>query len=238
MSEIKISEMIKKLRAEKGVCQETLASVCDVSMQAVSKWENGQSCPDITFLPLLAEYFGVSVDFLLTGERKEPENPEEDLISRLEKECKEDVLYIIQYRNGKILDKQQWSKACLENKNDAIRIRFEDEFQRQNAELHIEIWGDANIEAPDTRMDIIVGGNGICGTVQGNISANANVECTHIEGNVSAGCDVNCSDIEGSVAAGCNVNCSMIGGNAVAGCSISCETIGGNAKASGSIEYQ
>ncbi len=43
MSELKISEMIRELRTDRGISQETLADVCDVSMQAVSKWENGVS---------------------------------------------------------------------------------------------------------------------------------------------------------------------------------------------------
>lgn len=43
MREIKINEVIKELRTDKGISQETLANVCDVSMQAISKWENGVS---------------------------------------------------------------------------------------------------------------------------------------------------------------------------------------------------
>lgn len=42
-NEIKISEMIRQLRTDKGISQEMLADVCNVSMQAVSKWENGVS---------------------------------------------------------------------------------------------------------------------------------------------------------------------------------------------------
>jgi len=44
----------------------------DVTPQAVSKWENDISCPDITALPKLADYFGVSVDELLRGEASPP----------------------------------------------------------------------------------------------------------------------------------------------------------------------
>jgi len=44
----------------------------DVSSQAVSKWENEQSCPDISLLPKLAKLLGVSVDTLLTGEGEKP----------------------------------------------------------------------------------------------------------------------------------------------------------------------
>lgn len=67
--EIKIGEILKELRRSKGVSQENLAELCGVSMQAVSKWENGQSFPDITFLPKLAGYFQVTIDTLLLGRR-------------------------------------------------------------------------------------------------------------------------------------------------------------------------
>ena len=68
-----LSERILSLRKEKGLTQEALAQQLGVSFQAVSKWENGQSCPDIALLPLLAEVFGVSVDSLFG--RQAPEAP-------------------------------------------------------------------------------------------------------------------------------------------------------------------
>lgn len=43
MGELKVGEIIKELRGSKGISQEMLADVCGVSMQAVSKWENGVS---------------------------------------------------------------------------------------------------------------------------------------------------------------------------------------------------
>ena len=51
--------------------QEQLAEYMEVSPQAVSKWENDISCPDITALPRLAELFHITVDELLVGERKQ-----------------------------------------------------------------------------------------------------------------------------------------------------------------------
>ena len=48
-----------------GLTQDKLAEQLGVTAQAVSKWENEQSCPDITTLPKLAEIFGMSVDELL-----------------------------------------------------------------------------------------------------------------------------------------------------------------------------
>jgi transcriptional regulator with XRE-family HTH domain len=56
---------IAELRKEKGSTQAELAEFLGVSFQSVSKWENGTTMPDITFLPNLAEYFEISVDELL-----------------------------------------------------------------------------------------------------------------------------------------------------------------------------
>jgi len=53
--------------------QEALAELLGISAQAVSKWENDQTCPDIGLLPQLAEILGISVDTLLKGEQKQIE---------------------------------------------------------------------------------------------------------------------------------------------------------------------
>ena len=62
---------IAALRREKEWKQDELAEKLGVSPQAVSKWENDQTCPDISLLPLLAKILGVSVDELLTGKKEE-----------------------------------------------------------------------------------------------------------------------------------------------------------------------
>lgn len=56
---------LKKLRKEKNLTQEELAECLNVSPQTVSKWENNLSMPDITVLPLMADFFGISLDSLL-----------------------------------------------------------------------------------------------------------------------------------------------------------------------------
>lgn len=61
---MEIGNKIKSLRLEKSVTQEQLADVFGVSAQAVSKWENGITTPDIALLPKLSVYFGVTIDEL------------------------------------------------------------------------------------------------------------------------------------------------------------------------------
>lgn len=71
MEENQIGRQIAENRRVKGLTQEQLAEEFGVSPQAVSKWENGASCPDILILPQLADFFGITVDELLRGPRGE-----------------------------------------------------------------------------------------------------------------------------------------------------------------------
>ena len=68
--EITIGKRIAALRREKNLKQDDLAQMLEVSPQAVSKWENDQTCPDISLLPKLAKILGVSVDELLSGKQE------------------------------------------------------------------------------------------------------------------------------------------------------------------------
>lgn len=65
MKEINIAKTLVAKRREKGITQEELAAYIGVSKASVSKWETGQSYPDITFLPQLAAYFNISIDTLV-----------------------------------------------------------------------------------------------------------------------------------------------------------------------------
>lgn len=60
------AEKIILLRKKKGISQEELANKLNTSRQAVSKWENNQSTPDLEELVALSKYFNVTTDYLLT----------------------------------------------------------------------------------------------------------------------------------------------------------------------------
>lgn len=79
-----LGSRITECRKSKGITQDQLAEYMGVSSQAVSKWENDLSCPDITLLPRLADYFGITIDELLRGENNRavqviPEEERKDL---------------------------------------------------------------------------------------------------------------------------------------------------------------
>ncbi len=62
---IYIGENIRRLRLSRQITQEQLSVAMGVSCAAVSKWERGETLPDISLLPMLAHYFSVSIDELI-----------------------------------------------------------------------------------------------------------------------------------------------------------------------------
>ena len=61
-------DRLKELRLEKGISQNDLGKILNVSKMAISHWESGHSEPSITQLIMLANYFEVSVDYLVAKE--------------------------------------------------------------------------------------------------------------------------------------------------------------------------
>lgn len=72
-----LGKRIVSNRKRLGITQERLAEQLGITAQAVSKWENDQSCPDITMLPKLAEIFGITTDALLGITHPEQQKPPE-----------------------------------------------------------------------------------------------------------------------------------------------------------------
>lgn len=77
---IYLGENLKSFRKARGITQESFANYLGVSFQAVSKWERNDSYPDITMLPEIADFFGVSVDELLGVNRAKKESEITELI--------------------------------------------------------------------------------------------------------------------------------------------------------------
>lgn len=84
MREIRMDQMIVKMRKERGITQGELAKVMGVSKASVSKWETGGSFPDISLLPRLASYFRISIDELMAYSPQMPEKEINETFARLE----------------------------------------------------------------------------------------------------------------------------------------------------------
>ena len=79
------SNKLTLLRRETGISQETLAEICNVSRQSVSKWEKGICEPDIATLILLSRHFSITLDELLTAPVSEVEMEQAELDELLKK---------------------------------------------------------------------------------------------------------------------------------------------------------
>lgn len=78
-----IGNRITNARKEKGLTQEYLAEQLQVSRQAVSKWETGQSSPDTKNLIALSQLLGVSVEYLAIGTQKPPPQKPDHRLERI-----------------------------------------------------------------------------------------------------------------------------------------------------------
>ena len=77
MDQKKIGYFLKELRKEKGITQEKLAEQLGVAGRTVSRWETGSNMPDISLLVEIAEFFEVSIQEIINGERKSEKMNEE-----------------------------------------------------------------------------------------------------------------------------------------------------------------
>ena len=159
---IVLAANILKYRKKSGLSQDELAQKLGVTFQAVSKWENGKSAPDITFLPIMADIFGCYIDELFS---REIETEMHDDHSAQLPWHDDDVIRCVVYKGRKIL---QVSDKDIS---------------------HISFKMIGNALSVSSESDIIIEGNVTGGCVsKGNISVSGNItgECT-AKGSVIAG---------------------------------------------------
>ena len=108
-----LGENIRSLRIAKGITQEQFGYELGVSAQAVSRWENSATYPDITMLPVIADFFNVTLDELMgRGREFDPGEREAFLMSTQEK-----------YRRGEIADAiEAYHKMLQKYPNDAYLL--------------------------------------------------------------------------------------------------------------------
>lgn len=255
-----IGTIIMRLRKEHGMTQEQLANALGITFQAVSKWENGISSPDISTLPLLADLFEVSIDQLL-GRRElefssplpeeEPELPEEPQEGPEEPGEAGEVLPapVAADRQETGRDTLPWPDdetfyAVLYHGHQLLgylsgdaelapakkHFKFTYEGEAQN------VYSDFSVEiSGDVAGNVSAGEKLSCGDVGGSAEAGTSVECGDVDGDVHAGTFVECGDVDGHVFAGSNVSCSDVDGNVKAGGSVRCGDVSGSVVSGGSV---
>lgn len=106
MDQIKIGALLRDLRKEHNLTQEEIAAKFGVSQRSVSRWENGNTMPDISILIELADFYNVDLREILNGERK-AENMDADM--------KETLVMVADYtrEEKKKLAKSLIAKICV-----------------------------------------------------------------------------------------------------------------------------
>ena len=99
MDQVKIGILLKEMRKEKNLSQEQLAEKFYVSTRTISRWENGNTMPDISVMIELADFYGIDLRELLNGERKS---------DKMNKDMKETLGMVADYTKA---EKEQMIKA-------------------------------------------------------------------------------------------------------------------------------
>lgn len=231
-----MGSIIARLRREKGWTQEQLANELGISYQAVSKWENELSSPDISALPLLADLFGVSVDALFG--RESAAITEEALVPAPEAEAREetswdpsqpafhelpwpddeDTLHVVLFAGHRLIGRDG---------GEHIFSKKQVTFQYEGPVLNIESDFAVTVEG-DVQGSVTAGGDVQCDTVGGNVEAGGDVRCDAVGGDVRAKGDVSCDAVGGNVEACGDVSCDDVYGNVNAGGDVSCDEVSGS----------
>lgn len=226
-----LAQNICNLRKQSGLTQEALADRLGLTFQAVSKWENFQSSPDIQLLPRLAEIFQVSVDRLFGLEKPEPVEKERSHQTVGAGTAATETQELPWQDDGNLRVVLYKGRTLLQS-DDAEAPKMV--FRYEGAALNVE--SRVSVECGNVEGNVHAGQDIRCGEVGGGANAGRDVLCFDVQGDAGAGRDVQCSDVDGSVTAGQDVRCGNVGGDAGAGRNITCAEVGGSVSAMGHVE--
>ena len=198
------AEIIVNRRKTLGLTQEGLAQKLGVTNQAVSKWESGQSCPDLALLPRIADLFGITIDELFGREPKAVAFPAQPPFPWPD----DGVLRVLLYAGH---------TRVYGPVEGADEIHFCYEGPALNIESAVSVYCD------DVMGNVTAGGSVNCDDVYGSISAQGSVNCDDVKGDIRAGGNVTCDCAEGDIHAGGNVQVDEASGDIHAGGSVYCD---------------
>ena len=221
-----LCEKISELRKGCNMTQEALATRLGITFQAVSKWENGVSCPDIILLPELAGIFGVSVDELFGRQAV--------IAPQSVAEPRTDDSVAGQPVSADRRTAQSGSAGSMPWPDDG-KLRVVVYLGHRLAESYDNHLGDIEFHYDGEALNVESRCSITCGDIQGNAKATVDIQCDNIGGSATAGCDIHCDEIGGDATAGCDINCDVISGGANAGADIRCDTIEGDVVCMGNI---
>ena len=206
-----ICAKIAELRRASGLTQDALAEKLGVTYQAVSKWENAISCPDIALIPAISDIFGVSIDSLF-GRTEEKEVSSETLPWG-----NDNKLRAVLFRGTTLVSKQEY-------KNEKTNITLE-----VKGSVREVICSEFPVSCHNVEGNISAG-SVTCDVVEGDVNAGS-ITCDSIEGdivmkgsgNITCNGEV-CGDL---IAEQCNISVSGdVGGDIISNgekCAVSIE---------------
>ena len=262
MCEMNQTEILRKnlsiFRKQRHLTQEQLANELGLTFQAISKWENGLSCPDISLLPQLAEIFGVTIDDLFreqTEESVQETTAEEPFAAEKKKEEKAEekkpdrMTLEISGENKDIRKMLKDPGVRLEPEINSLNQAADELLQNLFDSKHEPvILPDLSEERPVSdgpaeglpweddgiyRAVLFKGRMLVCTSPEGKGTVgSSNMD---LDQSILSCFSVSCGDVDGNVSAAGNVSCGDVGGNASASGNLSCGDVGGNASASGNL---
>ena len=234
-----MGSIIARKRKELGLTQEQLATALGISFQAVSKWENEISSPDISTLPLLADLFGISVDELFGRPApialEAPLAPEPSIPAPVYAEAPvdlpwedDDTLHAALFVGRRLVERRELPEqesASPFRIGKSIKLFFNG---KEEQRVILNYTGSAqNI---DCAFDLHVEGE-----VLGSVQARGDVNCGNIGGSLEAGGDVSCGNVDGGIEADGDVSCGNVSGDIQADGDVSCGNVDGDIQADGDV---
>lgn len=254
-----IGSKIAYYRKSRNLTQEELASEFNISNQAVSKWETGQSYPDVELFPRIADFFEISLDELFGREfTPKASAPSEDTReaecgSGLPENALAEVPSPVMLPVPVTLPVPEYRDTYVDNETlyavlyQGSRLVHEEEiktrFGRITSKLNFNYDGPAlnvysvfSVTCDNVQGNVTAGGYVACDDVGQGVIAGGYVACGDVGGRLAAGGYVECGDVGDSVAAGGYIECGDVGNNVTAGNYVECGDVGANVQAEGNID--
>lgn len=251
-----IGTIIMRLRKEHGMTQDQLANALGITFQAVSKWENGVSSPDISTLPLLADLFGVSVDQLLGRDAlpreeerltapvpveeqfQERQEQEEEAVQAAEPEQTPDAeaepVYAEPGQDLPWPDDDCFYAVLYHGHSLVGHLAGDQDLLPAKKHFVFSYEGPAQNIFSDFSVEINGSVPGVRG-VLGDVKAGGSVDCGDVGGDAHAGTSLTCGDVSGNAKAGTGLQCGDVSGDVFAGAGVECGDVSGNLTARGGV---
>ena len=219
-----ICDRIAQLRKRDKLSQETLANMLGITFQAVSKWENNVSCPDISIMPSIAKIFNVPIGYLFgeevynekayTDRQEIPENNGNNTFNGeniIRCDWNDDgVVRVVVARGHELIKSQELDEKIKQFVS--VQLNTNINGGKIDSQLSISIPQESEV----TNSTLTAGNSINCGDITdgGTMSAGNSINCGDItaSGTITAGCSINCGDISesGTVSAGDYIQCGDI----------------------------